>query len=70
MNTNHNHSPSVAESMEAHMGAGPTDVVEVGSTFVGRLNERTLEVVRERPILCLMGALAAGFVVGKIAARY
>lgn len=69
MTTPQNHSPSVAESMEAQMGL-PTDVSQVESTIIGRLNDRTLEVVRARPILCMMGALAAGFVVGKIAARY
>lgn len=64
MDPSQNHNPSVAESMQAR----PHHANEL--TLFDRLNEKTLEVVRERPILCLMGALTFGFVVGKIAARY
>lgn len=35
-----------------------------------RLNDRALAFARERPVTCLVGALALGFVVGKIASRY
>lgn len=35
-----------------------------------RLNERVMAFARERPVTCIVGALALGFVVGKIAARY
>lgn len=66
MDVHQNHSPSVAESMQAHME--PQGVTE--PTLMGRLNERTQELVRERPVICLVGALTVGFVVGKIAARY
>jgi ElaB/YqjD/DUF883 family membrane-anchored ribosome-binding protein len=33
------------------------------------LNQRITEFVRKRPGACLLGALAFGFVVGRIAAR-
>lgn len=33
------------------------------------LNERITEFIRQRPGACLLGALAFGFVVGRIAAR-
>lgn len=69
MNGSHNHSPTVADAMETHIGRS-VDVTEVEPTLVSSWNERTLEVVRARPILCLTGALVVGFVVGKIAARY
>jgi hypothetical protein len=35
-----------------------------------RLNDRALAFARERPATCILGAVALGFVVGKIAARY
>jgi hypothetical protein len=34
------------------------------------LNERALAFIQERPGTCLLGAVALGFVVGKIASRY
>lgn len=34
------------------------------------LNDQALAFVRERPLTCIFGAVAIGFVVGKIAARY
>mgnify|MGYP001550303814 CR=1 FL=1 len=37
---------------------------------LNRLNERALTFIRDRPVTCLVGALALGFVVGKIASRY
>lgn len=33
------------------------------------LNERTVAFVREHPIVCVVGAMSLGFIVGKIAAR-
>lgn len=65
MEAPHVHSPSVAESMESHMEPLPLQ----DPTALGRLNERALDLVRERPIACLVGALAFGFVVGKLASR-
>lgn len=35
-----------------------------------RFNERALEVIRERPLASVLGAVALGYIVGKIAARY
>lgn len=37
---------------------------------LNRLNERALALIRERPITAVVGAMALGFIVGKIAARY
>jgi hypothetical protein len=37
---------------------------------LNRLNEATLAFIRDRPIVCVLGAMTLGFVVGKIAARY
>ena len=34
------------------------------------LNQRALAFARANPVPCLVGALALGFIVGKIAARY
>jgi hypothetical protein len=34
------------------------------------LNERAMAFAREKPIPCLVGAVALGFIVGKIASRY
>lgn len=36
---------------------------------LAQLNEGALAFVRARPITCVVGALALGFLVGKIAAR-
>lgn len=36
---------------------------------VAALNDRALTFIRERPITCVVGALALGFIVGKLAAR-
>lgn len=33
------------------------------------LNERALDFIRERPVVALLGAVALGFIVGKIASR-
>ena len=37
---------------------------------LARLNERTLTYIRERPLTCIVGAVALGYVVGKMASRY
>ncbi len=44
--------------------------LEMARQNLARLNERALTIARERPVTCLVGALALGFVVGKIAARF
>lgn len=35
-----------------------------------RLDEQVQDFIRTRPVACMLGALALGYVVGKIAARY
>ncbi|MDP2307942.1 MAG: hypothetical protein Q8P18_18090 [Pseudomonadota bacterium] len=35
-----------------------------------RLNEGAMAFVRARPVTCVIGAVALGFIVGKIASRY
>lgn len=35
-----------------------------------QLNDQALAFVRAHPVPCIVGAVALGFVVGKIAARY
>lgn len=47
-----------------------TERIEEATQAITRLNERALAFVRDRPITCVVGAVALGFVVGKIAARY
>lgn len=37
---------------------------------IERLNERAMAFARERPLTCIAGAVALGFVIGKLAARY
>lgn len=52
----------LASSVEPHLQNAQQNLM--------RLNEHALTFVRERPVTCLVGAVAIGFVVGKIAARY
>jgi ElaB/YqjD/DUF883 family membrane-anchored ribosome-binding protein len=59
-------SDSLAEDLESHMAPRIQEATE----NLVRLNERALAFVRERPLTCIVGAVALGFVVGKIAARY
>ena len=44
--------------------------LQVALDNLNRLNERALTLIRERPITAVIGAMALGFIVGKIAARY
>jgi len=43
--------------------------IEDAAKRLGDLNSRIVAFVREHPGSCLLGALALGFIVGKIAAR-
>lgn len=43
--------------------------VEKAQQALMDLNDRALVFVRERPLTCLAGAVALGFIVGKLAAR-
>jgi hypothetical protein len=66
MDLSQNHSPPLSPSMDAPLDSQ----ADAEPTLIGRVNERTLELVRERPIACMVGALTVGFIVGKIASRY
>jgi ElaB/YqjD/DUF883 family membrane-anchored ribosome-binding protein len=44
-------------------------VVEQTKQAVGQAVEQVSDFIRERPIACLAGALAFGYVIGKIASR-
>lgn len=43
--------------------------IEEARRNLNDLNQRIVALVRERPGTCLLGALAFGFIVGKIASR-
>jgi ElaB/YqjD/DUF883 family membrane-anchored ribosome-binding protein len=44
-------------------------VIEQTRAAVGQALEAASDFVRERPIICLAGALALGYVIGKIVSR-
>ena len=44
-------------------------VVEQTKEAVGQAVEQVSDFIREKPIMCLAGALALGYVIGKIASR-
>ncbi len=44
--------------------------IEEARRAMSALNDRALTFARARPLTCIAGALALGFIVGKIAARY
>jgi ElaB/YqjD/DUF883 family membrane-anchored ribosome-binding protein len=44
-------------------------VVEQTKEAVGQAVEQVTDFIREKPIMCLAGALALGYVIGKIASR-
>jgi ElaB/YqjD/DUF883 family membrane-anchored ribosome-binding protein len=37
---------------------------------VARVNDTVLAFVRARPVTCVVGAVALGFIIGKLAARF
>ena len=47
----------------------PQQVIEQTKQAVDQAVEQVCDFIRERPIACLAGALAFGYVVGKIASR-
>lgn len=65
--------------MDNHQGATAHPEPDILTSFeqenealqrrIDEVRDRTLAFVRARPGSCLLGALALGFVVGKIAAR-
>ena len=52
--------------IQERLGAPIETVRESLSTF----NEEAVRVIKERPGACLIGALALGFVVGRIVSRF
>lgn len=65
-------SPDPAASGEPTASAESTLAASLqeASQNLARLNDRALAFARERPGTCVLGAVALGFIVGKIAARY
>jgi hypothetical protein len=55
------------KSEELASKVGPQ--IEEASKRLSDLNGRIIRFIRERPGTCLLGALAFGFIVGKIASR-
>ena len=47
----------------------PQQIVEQTKQALDEALEQVSDFIRERPIVCLAGALAFGYVVGKIASR-
>lgn len=63
-------SETTSAPLSGELGSELAPKIEEALQNLSRLNERALVFARERPGVCLVGALALGFVVGKIAARY
>jgi adenine/guanine phosphoribosyltransferase-like PRPP-binding protein len=42
---------------------------DVAADMIADLNERVVEFAKARPVVTIVGALAAGFILGKLAAR-
>lgn len=59
-------SPPHPESVEEQVAAR----MEAAAESLSQWNDRALAFARERPGTCIIGAVALGFIVGKIAARY
>jgi ElaB/YqjD/DUF883 family membrane-anchored ribosome-binding protein len=45
------------------------EIIEQGRAAVDQAVETASDFIRERPILCLAGAVAIGYVIGKIVSR-
>lgn len=56
---------SKARELQSRVGPG----IEEATRGLGDFNARIVGFIRERPGACLLGALAFGFIVGKIASR-
>jgi hypothetical protein len=68
-------SPTSTASTDSSTASASTDEafapqVDALIGGIARLNTAALEVIRERPVACLVGAVTLGFLVGKIAARH
>ena len=62
--------PETANTLAGDLASQVTPHIQEARENLTRLNERALAFVRERPGTCVIGAVALGFLVGKIAARY
>jgi ElaB/YqjD/DUF883 family membrane-anchored ribosome-binding protein len=47
----------------------PQQVIDNTREIVGQALEQAAEFIRERPLVCLAGAVAVGYLIGKIASR-
>jgi hypothetical protein len=56
-----------SKARELQSRVGPE--IEEAARGLGDLNSRIVGFIRQRPGTCLLGALAFGFIVGKIASR-
>lgn len=66
MDTAHEASHSLTGDLESQLAPR----IQEARENLSRLNEGALAFVRARPLTCVFGAVALGFLVGKIAARY
>ncbi len=46
-----------------------TSPTDAAVDMIADLNERVVEFAKARPVITVVGALAAGFILGKLAAR-
>lgn len=54
---------------DADLQAQITEYVETARAEVDRYVQTASNFVRERPVACLLGAVAVGFLIGRIASR-
>ncbi len=50
--------------------SGPEDVVPKIVQKVRTVDEKLVQLVRERPVVSLVAALAAGYVIGRVVSRF
>ena len=50
--------------------SGPEDVVPKIVQKVRAADDKLVELVRERPVVALVAALAAGYVIGRVVSRF
>ena len=65
-----NSTPETSNSILGDPDAPIPARIQDGLDNLAQLNERALAIIRERPLTCVLGALALGFIVGKIAVRF
>ena len=62
-------SPTQFQDKARDLQARITPTIEDARKNIGQFNTRAVAFIKENPGTCLIGALAFGFVVGRIAAR-